>query len=68
MPHVDGRKVAGVVKAVSPATRVILLTGWGQKLIAEEGVPSNVDQVLSKPPRLSDFRAALAPCAPPADR
>jgi ActR/RegA family two-component response regulator len=50
---------------VSPATHVILLTGWGQKLIAEEDVPANVDQILSKPPKLSDFRAALAKCSEP---
>jgi ActR/RegA family two-component response regulator len=55
--------VASMVKMVSPATRVILLTGWGQKLIAEEDVPPDVDQVLSKPPRLADFRAALAQCS-----
>jgi DNA-binding response OmpR family regulator len=67
MPHVDGRRVASVVKMVSPATHVILLTGWGQKLKAEEEVLPDVDHVLSKPPRLSDFRATLARCSKPAN-
>jgi nitrogen-specific signal transduction histidine kinase/ActR/RegA family two-component response regulator len=60
MPDVDGRKVASSVKAISPATPVILLTGWGQRLVAEEGLPENVDAVLNKPPKLKELRAALA--------
>ncbi|HYA18107.1 MAG TPA: response regulator [Bryobacteraceae bacterium] len=60
MPDVDGRKVASAVKNASPSTPVILLTGWGQRLAAEEGLPENVDFVLNKPPRLRDLRAALA--------
>jgi signal transduction histidine kinase/CheY-like chemotaxis protein len=60
MPYVDGRKVASAVKAASPATPVILLTGWGQRLVAEGEVPSHVNRVLSKPPKLHDLRAALA--------
>jgi DNA-binding response OmpR family regulator len=68
MPHVDGGRVASVVKMVSPDTHVILLTGWGQKLIADNEVPPNVDHILSKPPKLSDFRSTLAQCSQPANR
>ena len=60
MPYVDGRKVATAVKAASSATPVILLTGWGQRLEAEGDAPSNVDRVLSKPPKLRELRVALA--------
>jgi signal transduction histidine kinase/CheY-like chemotaxis protein len=60
MPHVDGRKVASVVKSASPDTPVVLVTGWGQRMHAENQVPSCVDRVLSKPPRLSELREALA--------
>jgi CheY-like chemotaxis protein len=66
MPYVDGRQVASAVKAASPATPVILLTGWGQRLAAEGEVPPDVDQVISKPPKLRDLRAALAHCCPAA--
>jgi signal transduction histidine kinase/uncharacterized membrane protein affecting hemolysin expression len=59
MPYVDGRKVATSIKAVSPNTPVILLTGWGKRLLAENDVPSHVDRVLSKPPRLIEIREAL---------
>ena len=66
MPHIDGRQVAGAIKAVSPATPVILLTGWGQRLVAEDDVPSHVDFVLSKPPKLRELREALMRYCSPA--
>ena len=59
MPHVDGRRVAAAVKALSPSTPVILLTGWGHRLLAENDIPPHVDRVLNKPPRLGDLRGAL---------
>ncbi len=60
MPHVDGRRVASEIKAVSPRTPVILLTGWGQRLVSEGDVPPHVDRVLNKPPKMYELRAALA--------
>lgn len=66
MPYVDGRKVAEAVKDASPATPVILLTGWGQRLIADEDIPPHVDRVLGKPPKLREIREALAACCRPA--
>jgi len=60
MPHVDGRKVAYSIKALSPTTPVILLTGWGQRLEATNDIPPHVDKLLSKPPRLHELRAALS--------
>ncbi|HEX3799947.1 MAG TPA: ATP-binding protein [Verrucomicrobiae bacterium] len=62
MPYVDGRKVASAVKETSPSTPVILLTGWGQRLIIEGDVPPHVDQVLNKPPKLRELREALTRC------
>ena len=63
MPYVDGRKVASAIKSDSPSTPVILLTGWGQRLVAEGDVPPHVDRVLNKPPKLRELRAALAELA-----
>ncbi|HEX5458469.1 MAG TPA: response regulator [Steroidobacteraceae bacterium] len=63
MPYVDGRKVSAAIKAALPNTPVVLLTGWGQRLTAENQVPPHVDRVLNKPPRLRDLRAALAELA-----
>ena len=63
MPYVDGRKVAETIKAIAPATPVILLTGWGQRVIPETGGgPVKVDAVLSKPPKLRELREALHKC------
>jgi PAS domain S-box-containing protein len=63
MPYVDGRRVAGAVKALDASMPVILLTGWGQRLEIEGDVPLHVDQVLSKPPKLRELRAALSTLA-----
>jgi CheY-like chemotaxis protein len=60
MPYVDGRRVAAAIKAISPTTPVIMLTGWGQRLSDENDIPLHVDRVLTKPPRLRELRAALA--------
>ena len=60
MPYVDGRKVAAEIKAMSPTTPVLLLTGWGQGFIPDADIPPHVDQVLSKPPKIREIRAALA--------
>ncbi|KQW91655.1 two-component hybrid sensor and regulator [Massilia sp. Root418] len=62
MPYVDGRKVAQAIKEMSPATPVILLTGWGQRIVAEGDLPVHVDRVLGKPPKLSELREALVAC------
>ncbi len=62
MPHVDGNQVARAVKSASPATRVVLLTGWGRRMTADGAMPQNVDFLLSKPPDLNELRAVLARC------
>jgi CheY-like chemotaxis protein len=59
MPYIDGRKVSNAIKDLSPSTPVILLTGWGQRLMAEGDVPAHVDLVLGKPPKLNQLREAL---------
>jgi len=59
MPYVDGRQVAATVKALSPETPVIMLTGWGQHMQEDGESPPHVDKLLGKPPRLRDLRAAL---------
>jgi signal transduction histidine kinase/ActR/RegA family two-component response regulator len=65
MPYIDGRKVAETIKAAAPAMPVILLTGWGQRIIPETGAgPVHVDVMLSKPPKLRELREALNKCVP----
>ena len=59
MPYVDGRKVASAVRQCSPATPIVMLTGWGQRLEADSDYPEHVNCVLGKPPRLKELRRAL---------
>lgn len=66
MPYVDGRKVAETAKSLSPGLPVILLTGWGQRVIPDAaGGMAHVDRVLSKPPKIRELREALRKCVAP---
>jgi CheY-like chemotaxis protein len=60
MPYVDGKVVAEAIKAIRPEIPVVLLTGWGQRLLAENNILPNVDRVLGKPPKLAILRSVLA--------
>ena len=48
MPKVNGWEVAERIKTAAPATRVFLLTGWGERVTASEE-SRYVDQVIAKP-------------------
>lgn len=65
MPHMDGRRVAAAIKKAAPAMPVILLTGWGQRLLADNDLPEHVDRVLNKPPKLQELRRTLAELVEP---
>ncbi|HYJ42154.1 MAG TPA: PAS domain S-box protein, partial [Steroidobacteraceae bacterium] len=59
MPYVDGRKVAARVRQLSGQIPIIMLTGWGHRLIDTADQPEHVDRVLSKPPKMAEIRGAL---------
>ena len=67
MPYVDGRKVATRIRQMSTAVPIIMLTGWGHRLIATDDTPEHVSRVLSKPPKMAELRGALLDLVPPAD-
>jgi signal transduction histidine kinase/CheY-like chemotaxis protein len=60
MPHVDGRRVAAAMKAASPQTPIVLVTGWGQSMRADDVLPLHVDRLLGKPPDIAELRSVLA--------
>jgi signal transduction histidine kinase len=60
MPYVDGRQVVEQIRLVDPDMPIILLTGWGQHLTADNEKPPEVDILLAKPPRMRELRIALA--------
>ncbi|MGC3982567.1 MAG: response regulator [Steroidobacteraceae bacterium] len=64
MPYVDGRRVAAAIKAADPTTPIIMLTGWGQRLLDDGELPAHVDRVLSKPPKVDELRRALIELLP----
>ena len=59
MPMVDGNAVARAVKVESSSTPVIMLTGWGAFFKNNGDVPTEVDGILSKPPRIQEIRSML---------
>jgi signal transduction histidine kinase/CheY-like chemotaxis protein len=59
MPYVDGRKVAARIRQLSGQVPIIMLTGWGHRLIATDETPEHVSRVLSKPPKMAELRGAL---------
>ena len=66
MPGMDGKQVAERVKASSPKTPVVLLTGWGMMLDQEGQGMSNVDALMNKPPRVNELLQVLAKVVRPA--
>jgi CheY-like chemotaxis protein len=60
MPYLDGRQVAKTIKQESPATPVIMLTGWGAFMKEDGNAPEQVDGIISKPPRSRELREMLS--------
>jgi len=59
MPDIDGYHVARVIKAESPQTPIIMLTGWGTMMKADGQTVAGVDAVLAKPPRMQELSNLL---------
>jgi CheY-like chemotaxis protein len=59
MPGLDGRQVARMIKAESPQTPVIMMTGWGAMMEAEGEKTPAVDVVVNKPPRMTELNDLL---------
>lgn len=59
MPEGNGDQVALSVKARSPGTPVILLTGFGEIMKDAGECPAGVDRILSKPVTRLDLRRAI---------
>jgi FixJ family two-component response regulator len=55
----DGRHLARTIKAESPETPIIMLTGWGALPNADGQPPPAVDAVIGKPPRMQELSNLL---------
>jgi CheY-like chemotaxis protein len=60
MPRVSGWQVAQAVKEIAPMVPVVLVTGFGVELTAEERQTHGVDMVLVKPLKIADVLGAVA--------
>jgi signal transduction histidine kinase/ActR/RegA family two-component response regulator len=68
MPYVDGRKVATRIRQLGGQVPIIMLTGWGHRMISTDDKPEHVDRVLSKPPKMAELRSTLAELVRPEGR
>ena len=68
MPDIDGQRVARAIKAESPKTPVIMMTGWGTFMEDDKETPMQVDAVVGKPTRMQELNDLVlritAPAAP----
>jgi DNA-binding response OmpR family regulator len=66
MPDIDGRRVARTIKAESPNTPIIMMTGWGAMMKEEGETEPAADVVVNKPPRMAELNDLLLRMAAPA--
>ena len=59
MPGMNGVQLASVIKEVAAEIPVILLTGFGDEMLAAGGLPAGIDLVLGKPVSQADLRLAI---------
>lgn len=66
MPDIDGRQVARTIKAESPNTPIILLTGWGAIIRDDGNTTPGVDVVVNKPPHMQELNELILRMTTPA--
>ena len=59
MPEVDGNQVAQAIKAESPGTPVVMMTGWGTIMKDSGETGPSVDALIAKPPRMQELHDLL---------
>jgi DNA-binding response OmpR family regulator len=66
MPDVNGQCVARAIKAESPQTPVIMMTGWGAIMDEEKEADLQVDAVVGKPPCMRELNDLVLRITAPA--
>ncbi len=64
MPGMSGWEVAERIKGISPATPVVLVTGWGDQLDPARIKACKIDTVIAKPFRVDQIRAFISEALP----
>jgi signal transduction histidine kinase/ActR/RegA family two-component response regulator len=65
MPGIDGHQVARSIKAASPKTPVVMLTGWASTMQEDGDKASEVNAVVGKPARVGELHNLLLKLAAP---
>jgi signal transduction histidine kinase/DNA-binding NarL/FixJ family response regulator len=59
MPQMDGHQLSRLIKAESPQTPIVMMTGWGA-IMREDGESApEVDAVVGKPPKIQELNELL---------
>jgi CheY-like chemotaxis protein/anti-sigma regulatory factor (Ser/Thr protein kinase) len=59
MPDIDGHQVAKTIKAESPRTPIVMMTGWGTMMKEDGETAPEVDAVVGKPPRIQELNSLI---------
>ena len=59
MADLDGHQIAKIIKAESPRTPIIMMTGWGTIMKQNKETAPEVDALVGKPPNLRQLNALL---------
>jgi CheY-like chemotaxis protein len=59
MPKMDGYQLARTIKAESPRTPIIMMTGWGTMMKEDGETAPEVDAVVGKPPNMQELHDLL---------
>jgi len=68
MPDIDGHHVARTIKAESPNTPIIMMTGWGTIMRDDGETAPEVDAVVGKPPHMQELNDLLLRVTTPTKR
>jgi signal transduction histidine kinase/CheY-like chemotaxis protein len=59
MAVMDGHQLAQIIKAESPQTPIIMMTGWGAMMKENDETAPEVDAVVGKPPQMQKLNELL---------
>lgn len=59
MPKMDGHQLARIIKAESPLTPIIMMTGWGTMMKEDNKPVPEVDALVGKPPRMQELNGLI---------
>jgi CheY-like chemotaxis protein len=64
MPHMDGREMAGKIRAIKPDTKLIVITGDNEKLELKDLAEKKLtfDLIIEKPIDFQNFFGAISQC------